>query len=420
MQMVGSLMISAIDPRAQALLSAQAVRKRCRILFAAALAGRLAHFTLHLDRLDQVADYVLDTMRQNYPMLDVPFHARWRHFSAGGIDRWAEIAPRLGERTKALGRAAFDLAIVSVLLDAGAGEKWRYHEVESGQDFARSEGLGVASYRMFAAGEFSGSLDEKYRCDAAVLAQLNAKQLGSGFQVQPRKNPLKGLEGRVDLLNRLGRTCLANPAVFDAGDGPRPGALFDVLVAVAGKERRLPATRILEALLVHFGPIWPGRLELFGVPLGDSWTHPMVRTGDAADGIIPFHKLSQWLAYSLIEPLQWCGIDVVEIDGLTGLAEYRNGGLMLDMGLIALKNRDDANAGHEPGSALVVEWRALTICLLDLIAEKLRAKLGLSADHLPLAKVLEGGTWSAGRRIASHKRAGGGPPLSIISDGTVF
>ncbi|MGL4727630.1 MAG: URC4/urg3 family protein [Bosea sp. (in: a-proteobacteria)] len=413
-------MTATIDPRAEVLLSAWAVRQRCRILYAAALAGRLEHFTLYLGRLDEVADYVLDTMRHNYPTLDVPFHARWRHFSAGGIDRWSEIAPRLGHKTKALGRAAFDLAIVSVLLDAGSGAKWKYHEVESGKDFARSEGLGVASYRMFAAGEFARSLDDKYRCDAAILANMGERQLGSGFQVQPRENPLNGLEGRVALLNQLGKTCLANPAVFDAGDGPRPGGLFDVLVKMAGIERRLPAARILETLLIYLGPIWPGRLELFGTSLGDSWHHPMVRTGDAADGIIPFHKLSQWLAYSLIEPLQWCGIDVVEIDGLTGLAEYRNGGLLLDMGLIALKNPDDTNSAHEPGSTLVVEWRALTVCLLDLIAEKLREKLELTAEQLPLAKVLEGGTWAAGRRIAAEKRKGGGPPLTIISDGTVF
>ena len=45
---------------------------------------------------------------------------------------------------------------------------------------------------------------------------------------------------------------------------------------------------------------------------------------------MPLHKLSQWLAYSLIEPLQRAGIAVTDIDGLTGLAEYRNGGLFID------------------------------------------------------------------------------------------
>jgi hypothetical protein len=411
---------AGIDPRAEVLLSAAAVRRRCRILYASAMAGRLAHFTLHLGRLDAAVDYVAETIRLNYPTLDIPFHSRWRHFNAGGVDRWGEIAPRLGEGTKALGRAAFDLAIVSVLLDAGAGAGWRYHETATGRDFFRSEGLGVASFHMFAGGDFSASADDRLRCDAEVLANLTEKALAAGFQVAARKNALNGLVGRVALLRHLGQACLDNPALFDAGDGPRPGALFDLLLALCDGEKRLPAPRILEALLVHLGPIWPGRLELFGVPLGDSWAHPMVRTGDAADGIIPFHKLSQWMAYSLIEPLQWCGVEVTEIDGLTGLAEYRNGGLMIDMGLIALREPDEAAREHEPGSELVVEWRALTVCLLDAIAAKLRARLGLTDEELPLAKVLEGGTWAAGRRIAAEKRAGGGPPLTIISDGTVF
>ena len=67
-----------------------------------------------------------------------------------------------------------------------------------------------------------------------------------------------------------------------------------------------------------------------------------------------------------------------------------------------------------------MEWRALTVALLDEIAPLVRGKLGLTAAQLPLAAVLEGGTWSAGRRIAKEKRADGGPPVRIISDGSVF
>ncbi len=126
------------------------------------------------------------------------------------------------------------------------------------------------------------------------------------------------------------------------------------------------------------------------------------------------------MAYSLIEPLQAAGLSVVEIDGLTGLPEYRNGGLFLDGGVIALKDPSAAAVAHEPGSRLVVEWRALTVALLDAIADPVRERLGLSAEAMPLARILEGGTWSAGRRIAREKRPGGGPPLAIESDGTVF
>ena len=53
------------------------------------------------------------------------------------------------------------------------------------------------------------------------------------------------------------------------------------------------------------------------------------------------------------------------------------------------------------------------------LAPRVCVALGLQADALPLACVLEGGTWAAGRVLAQHLR-GGTPPLSIASDGTVF
>ena len=58
--------------------------------------------------------------------------------------------------------------------------------------------------------------------------------------------------------------------------------------------------------------------------------------------------------------------------------------------------------------------------MLDLIAARMREKLGLSSAELFLMKVLEGGTWSAGRRIAKQLRATGEPPILLDSDGTVF
>jgi len=173
---------------------------------------------------------------------------------------------------------------------------------------------------------------------------------------------------------------------------------------------------VLEAL----GSIWPGRIELDGVNLGDVWRHRAMRTGDATDGLVPFHKLSQWLTYSLVEPLEEAGISVADLDGLTGLAEYRNGGLFIDGGVLRFKDARAVAKSHAVDSELVVEWRALTVALLDRVADTIRTKLKLNAQSLPLAKVLEGGTWAAGRRLAAEKRAGGAPPIRIASDGTVF
>lgn len=400
------------------LRSPEAIRSRCGELFALARDGRSDHFRYRPEKLEAAADLVLAVIRESYPDLAVPYHSRWRHFEFDGIDRWAGLAKSLdGTDAAERARARIDLAVVSVLLDAGAGPGWSYREAATGAVHRRSEGLALASLDMFAAGRFSSRPDRPLRGDADALAAIESSVIAESFQVS-LGNPLVGLDGRAGLMRRLGAALRAKPAFFGT-EAPRIGNLYDYLVARASGGV-LPARAILAALLDGFEDIWPGRIAVGGRNLGDVWRHPAIRAAGPTDGLVPFHKLSQWLSYSLVEPLEEAGIRVTGLDELTGLAEYRNGGLFLDMGVI--EPRDPRLAAHplavdaEP----VVEWRALTVCLLDETAALIRDRLGLDADSLPLAKVLEGGTWAAGRRIAREKRADGGPPLTIASDGTVF
>jgi hypothetical protein len=379
--------------------------------------GKLQHWRIDAARLDAVADFVVDTIWDNYPLLNIPFHARWRHFAVGGHDRWAALEATAHWKNAAeKARAAFDLVIVSVLLDAGAGPDWRYQDAH-GSVLSRSEGLAVASLDMFAAGAFSSDANDPLRVDAERLRDLTADDLRHGFQVCA-SNPVVGLESRASLLNSLGEACLASPTIFAREDRARPGGLFDHLLAEANGS--ISAGALLHALLLHFGGIWPSRQSLDGIPLGDTWRHPALHSKDETSGFVPFHKLSQWLAYSLIEPLRAAGINVTDIDKLTGLSEYRNGGLFVDLEALVPADPSALAQVHTIDSLFIVEWRALTVALLDDIAERVRARLDLDASRLPLACVLEGGTWAAGRRIAGKKRADGLPPLKIASDGTVF
>jgi hypothetical protein len=404
---------------ARSLLSAKAVRERAHEMLAAGRRGELEHFTVDMDSLGPAAQVVSELIRVNYPDLNVPFHARWRHFVIGARDLWAERAAQVTWPTAAArARAEFDLAIISVLLDAGAGPAWKYLDVATEQVIARSEGLAVASLRMFEAGAFSSDPADPLRADAERLIHLRHEEIADGFQSMVG-NRLVGAEGRADLLASLGKAVAANPKVFAQKDRARPGGFYDYLASLA-EDRKLPAPRILEALLEHLGPIWPSRLSLGGIPLGDTWRHSAIKREDATNGLVPIHKLSQWLAYSLIEPLQWSGIKVTDIDGLTGLAEYRNGGFFVDSGVLRLRNPEAAIHPNPVGSELVVEWRALTVALLDQIAALIREQSGLSIEEFPLARVLEGGTWAAGRRLAREKRADGSPPIAVESDGTVF
>ncbi|MFO1397682.1 MAG: DUF1688 family protein [Burkholderiales bacterium] len=443
-------------PAAHALLSTRAIRERAGNIARAVTAGRSPWFRIDRARLPDAAARVAAVTRRRYPDLVIPAHSRWRHFEAGGVDRRQELERALVGRTDAeRARACIDLAVVSVLLDAGAGAAWSFAERETGHSFTRSEGLGVASFRAFMRGDFSATPGDPLRADAGALAAFDDAKIRAMFAVRD-DNPLVGVEGRAALLRRLGAALVAERDVF-AGRA-RPGGLFDARLGprgltpassgsdpdrsasapprdltpirpgsdpshpgsdplIRGADPTITADHLLAALLTGLASIWPQGNTLDGLAVGDTWRHPHAGGTGATAGWVPFHKLSQWLAYSLLEPFAWAGVPVAGQDALTALPEYRNGGLLLDTGVLVLRDPALARVPHAVGSELVVEWRALTVALVDELAPLVRD--ALHRPDLPLACLLEGGTWAAGRELARELR-GGEPPLAIASDGTVF
>ena len=469
-----------------------AIRERCDRIFTLATADQLQYFRCNLTKLDQVANYVIEVMHQHYPDFQIPFHSRWRHFEVENVPRLQELDQKLAGFTPLQkAQTKFDLVIISVLLDAGAGSNWQYHEPETGLVFRRSEGLAVASFRMFCQGAFSSDPDLPWQVDAKGLQSLSAHHLAQGFQVS-QANPLIGIEGRLALLQRLGKALVEIPQMFGKVN-PRPGNLVNYLLndlvnyqlldklqvtkglhdsnlnleswednqswvkpltdsqppqeqpanlqpanlqpanlqpanlqpanlqpANLQPAKLLSATNLFSTVLEGLGDIWPKRESIAGVNLGDVWQHSALKGDNYGSEYVPFHKLSQWLTYSLLEPLQELGLEITELDQLTGLAEYRNGGLCLDLGLLEVKDSAILQQSHLPSSEVIIEWRALTVSLLDQIAATIRQQLNLSATESPLVKVLQGGTWTAGRRIAAQLRPGGSSPIQIDSDGTVF
>ena len=409
------------EQAAAILRTTTAVRERCGQLLARARRGESQWWSVDDSRIADAARAVTQATSERYPKLQIPFHSRWRHFEAGGVDRKAQLERLLQGQDAALRAGSMiDLTVVSVLLDAGAGPDWKYVEPATGQCFSRSEGLAVASFHAFTSGLFSSDRNHPLQADAAALRGLVTDHLAGAFQVS-ESNPMVGLEGRAILLRRLGEAMSEQPEVF--GDDGRPAGLFDMLVTPHGSQvphtADITAHDILSQLLMTLSGIWPAGNSIGGIPLGDCWRHSAVKGEGASDGWIPFHKLSQWLTYSLLEPFAWAGVNVRGLDALTGLPEYRNGGLLVDSGVLALKDAALAEQTWQPGDELIVEWRALTVALLDELAGPVRKDLGLDAQQLPLARVLEGGTWAAGR-ASSQLLRGGLPPLRVASDGTVF
>jgi hypothetical protein len=392
------------------LLSAKAIRERTGKIYDLTLAGK-TNFEIHENKLKEVSEYVLEVIKDNYPTLEIPFHSRWGHFKVGNIDRSKLIDEKLKNSDPIeKARTKLDLVITSVLLDAGAGPTWKYNEDES--IFNRSEGLGVASFHMFKDGYFSN--DGSLKADGKKLQSITSADIEKAFQVNA-SNPLVGVAGRASLLQAMGKCVESKPEIFKDA---RPGNIIDHMIEKYGMT--FEAEDLMKAVLYHFGDIWPSRINIDGTNLGDVWNHPLLGEPSDLNSLVPFHKLSQWLTYSLVEPIEEASVKIINASKMTGLAEYRNGGLLLDSGLITLKDLNNFKIAHKPSSEIIIEWRALTIVLLDKIAEIVRTNLGFSIDEFPLAKVLEGGTWWAGRKIAKSLREDSSPPLKLDSDGTVF
>lgn len=192
---------------------------------------------------------------------------------------------------------------------------------------------------------------------------------------------------------------------------------------------------VLQTLLI---PIWPkDRTTIGQQPIGDAWPLKILQKEEASavleggnsQHIQPFHKLTQWLTYSLMVPFQrQLGLQWTNAELLTALPEYRNGGLFVDLGVLTLK-KEALEQGlkasgqqlplFEAGNDVIVEWRAMTLVLIDKLYKMVLSRM--DGAHLTMAQLLEAGTWKSGREIAAQRRPDTkSSPILIKSDGTVF
>lgn len=414
------------------LQSLESVRDRCKLVFEQAKEGKAESFDVDLSKLGLASDYIVKLIERDYgpfnkaTLAKIPPHGRWLHFGGDRLERLiAVVGP-----DQAL-QAILDLFVVAVLLDAGAGDKWKYNDDATKETFTRSEGLAVAAYYMFMRGLFSSDPANPFQVDSAGLAALTEAELAVGMQVS-EDNPVVGLQGRFNLLKKLGAVLEDGSLPYFKGSKPRPSNFTAYLQTKAGSDNQVETDVLWEVVTRGFGAIWPPvGAQAEGRSLGDAWTANVA----GQPTIIPFHKLSQWLTYSLMVPIQKLSpYRFINAQKMTGLPEYRNGGFFTDLGVLNLRaeakavgmaspeaSKQDGVPAFHVHDQTIVEWRALTICLLDMVADDLRGRIGASADELTLPMVLEAGTWKAGRELAAQKRpANKNPPLSIISDGTVF
>ncbi|KAH8900861.1 hypothetical protein GQ53DRAFT_708734 [Thozetella sp. PMI_491] len=422
------------------LLSLQAVRERSARVFKFAEQGALNHFHYDPNRLQDVADFVVRVISRDFGpdrYHEIPPHGRWQHFDIGGVDRVSAFLGELqGDDKKDQTKALLDLFFVSVLLDAGAGHEWRFTEPGTDQQYARSEGIAVASLYMFKTGAFSSKPDVPYTVDGQGLANLDRDSFLASFQISS-ENPMLGIDSRLQLLRDVGKSLLSLPEIF--GPEGRPGNLVDYLVNSAGDSQLLDYAKLWSSLQKVLIPAWPKtRTHIDGHPVGDAWPLELLKQAAAERGqvgeaasIQPFHKLTQWLAYSLTVPfMRIMGLNWTNMELGTGLPEYRNGGLFVDLKVLQLKEETllvgQKASGEElplfdATSDVIVEWRAMTVALLDLLHQVIQERFEKQGVKLTMAQMLEAGSWKSGRELAAlHRPATKSSPILIDGDGTLF
>ncbi|KAJ5478898.1 hypothetical protein N7530_004407 [Penicillium desertorum] len=428
-----------MDPQIQELLGLEAVRTRAHIVLKLAEEGRLNHFNYHPERMEDATDYVLKLIQRDFGPDKyhlIPPHGRWQHFEVGGVPRiasllaeWDEEKCDATEKTRRL----IDLFFVSVLLDAGAGDFWKYNESQSSLTLNRSEGIAVAALHMFLNGDFAGQDSSvKHTANGDALRNINVDILSRGLQVDDA-NPMVGVPARADILRKLGESLVNLKDIF--GPSGRPGNLVDYLIAKSDGSGKLDYRDLWNVLQHLLLPIWPSdRTHINGQPIGDAW--PLRALSQQAgseskpySNIQPFHKLTQWLAYSLMVPFsRLLSVSWSDTELGTGLPEYRNGGMFVDMGVLELKPESlqkglSLSGGSLPsfgaGDDEIVEWRAMTVALLDVLHTKILARM--DGVQLSLPQVLEAGSWKAGRELAAAKRPETKcSPILNFGDGTLF
>jgi hypothetical protein len=282
--------------------------------------------------------------------------------------------------------------------------------------------------------------------DALALKRLDAAALRAVFQSSP-SNPLPGLEARAAVLTRLGEV-LQEQAERHGGVA-RPARLIDTLNGAEGGPGPT-ATQVLREVLRLHAPAWTSGSRVLGLPAGDVWSHLWAgaatgRASAAADsggaaapapsdratsGWVPFHLLGQWMTYSLVEPLGWAGLQVSGLEALTALPEIALGARLLESGVIVLRDPQDLGKTYKPSSELVVEWRALTVTLMDELAVLVRELPDRSEQreaatrHDAGAASMSGLPLTLGLALSLGGRSGrvedAAPSLKVDSDGTLF
>ena len=425
---------SAADPAAEprhdplaALWSPATVRARCAAIRHAVDDGRSPWFTLDRERLPELAEQVTESLRAGIPQ---PVTA------VGDADSAAELHERLaGHDPRARARACIDLTVVCALLDTEAASAWAFDErgrrptatlalpahrqrrddllamldrasgtaapsADAAPDPATatpptapaaadagpppravgSAALAAAMRRAFLDGAFSSDPADALRVDARALMQLDSAALRA--LLPGASGPaLLAFDARAEMLRRLGG--LLGAATGREGPPARPAGELERWLAHGGE---VDAVELLQPLVSRWSAAWFDGGRALGLPVGDVWPHRWAGAatspgaaspgGRATAGWVPLHLPGQRLVHALAEPMRQAGLPVRGLDALTARADIALCRLLLDAGVVRLRDPRDLSRLWKPADERTVELRALAVALVDELVQPVRDRLG--------------------------------------------
>ena len=280
--------------------------------------------------------------------------------------------------------------------------------METNTKHSRSEGIAIAIYDMFVSGFFSSSIKNKYQVNSSILTYLRFRIFSEKFQ-NTINNSIIGIKNRHSLLINLGKTLKKNKL-------SRPSDFFDkynINDTISVKE-------LWNFIVNDFKDIWNIYNKDDKETIGDIWTHPYLKIPCIEKSeLMPFHKISQWIIYSLIDVIKNYGnYKITDTMILSALPEYRNAGLLLEYQVITPKNRLAFSKIYTIKDTFVVELRGLTIAILEYLLNDINSERSIEEKY-SMSEFLENGSWSLGREIA-YKKNNGDLPINLILEGNYF
>lgn len=398
-----------------ALSNPDCIRKAAQEIWSRGIDGALASVKVKPEGLVPLAEKLCEIMREGFPDLQFPPAGCWRLFESGAFDRWGMIAAQQGfDSREDMIAAAADLAVLVGVMNVSFPGNWRFLDPFSGEAVEGEEARAIAALTLLSRGYFSSQPQKPLQVDATALCALTSAELRDALQIAD------GPEGDVFLdqltrhLVRCGEVIGMRPDLFNRGGALRPGnAVLKLLDQ--GKTDSVKADELFQLLFNGLAPLWVGGAQRGDLIFADAWDY-QADAGKEPD-ILSFQTPLSGIVSSLLEPLAWAGVSMVDPDQVPLPADLESLCLLCAFGVLDCEERELKGADN---LVRALHLRALTMAGMHQLVQEVRRLFEVDADSLPATLVLAAGLQPLARAASLENSALRHRLASFLAPGIVF